>query len=1089
MKRIVLLLCIGMLCVSPVVMAQQKTVSGTVTAAEDQSVLAGVTVRVKETSATTSTDDSGQYSVAVETGQTLVFTYIGTQPVERVVGQGTVIDVSLASNNPLDEVVVVGYGTQQRSNLTGAVATIDVEKTIGQRPVTDLARGLQGASPGLTITTASGDLGRDANIRLRGMTGSLNAGGAKPLILLDNVEIQSLQLINPDDVESISVLKDAASTSIYGTRGAWGVILITTKSGKKGAPNRISYSNNLAWQTPTQTPEIAGGVEGTEMILEALRRTANNPDISQFSMLGMSFDDIGLQKIRDWVAEYGDGSGLSDEMVMGRDFEIRDNKLFFYRPWDVNERYMKTWTPQQRHNLSFSGGGEKTSYNLGLGYQGQDGVLKVKPDKFDRYNLSLGVNSSINDWIDARGKVIFSNTVTEVPFTFSAATYGPWYYLYRWPAVYPYGTYEGNSFRSALTETEQAHMDSDKKQYTRVSAGVTLRPVSDLTIDFDYTYSSMNQHIRSVGGGTSGIDFWAGTLNYLENYQSASYDRVQYNSNWDEINTGKLFLTYGKAVGNHDFKVLAGGDLELFQFNGQMSHRKEMFDPELGEISLATGEQLVGGHRRHWSTLGFFGRINYAFKNKFLLELNGRYDGSSRFPLNQKWGFFPSMSAGYVLTQEEFMQPISNALSFLKVRASWGSVGNQDVVRSGNSNVVLYPFIPIMDTQNSGWWIGDENKLTIGTPAPVSSSLTWETVTTLDIGLDARFINNSLGLTFDWYDRTTSNMLSPGVTLPASFGAATPRRNYGELQTRGWELAIDWSHQFDNGLQLNAMGMLSDFKETITKFANTTENVHSNYEGKVLGEIWGLRTDRIFTPDDFSGQNELGRWILKDGIATQGPLISAEDAAWSWFQYGPGDIKYTDLNGDGVIDYGSSTLDDHGDLEVIGNSTPRWQYGFRLGAAWKGFDFDAFIQGVGKRDFWASGPIFIPGYRTEAFYAHQTDYWTPENPDAFYPRIAQTNQRNDAFNFRQQSRYLLDLSYLRMKNITLGYSLPQGLLSQIKVNQIRVYLSGENLFEFSDVGMPIDPEIDYTPEQSDLTSFGRVYPYRRTLSFGIQVTL
>lgn len=1085
MKRAVLLLGVLMLCISSMIYAQQRSITGKVVDAVSNEPLPGVTVSVKEgTGNATQTDANGQYSIQANVGQVLVFQYIGMETVERTVGASETINISMeGSAENLQDVVVVGYGTQKRANLTGSVSTVDMDQAVGTRPVTDLARGLQGVTPGLTVTTASGDLGRDAKIRLRGLRGSLNGGGAQPLILLDNVEINSLQMVNPDDVESISVLKDAASTSIYGTRAAWGVILITTKSGKKNTPNQIKYTNNFAWQTPTTTPEMAQGAQGSQMILEALRRLSNNPDQSQFSILGMSFDEEAIQKTREWDAMYGDGSGLSDEMVMGRDFEVRDGKLFFYRSWDVNERYMKQWTPQQRHNLNFTGGGEKTSYNLSLGYQGQDGVLKKSDDKFNRYNATLSLNSDINDWITARGKVMFSNTVTEQPYIFSAATYGPWYYLYRWPSIYPYGTYEGHPFRSAATETEQASLSSNKDQLTRISAGVTLRPVKDFAIDFDYTYSSFNEHIRTVGGKTSGIDFWAGELDYKDNYQSPSYNAVQYNSNWRDVNVAKLFGTYNKQIEDHTFKAIVGGDLELSQETGQMSHRKGLFDQELGELPLANGEQLVDGYREHWSTLGVFGRINYNYKDKFLLELNGRYDASSRFPSTKQWGFFPSMSAGYVLTQEDFMESARNWLSFLKVRGSWGSVGNQDV----SAGRALYPFISTMPTSNSGWYIGDDNMLTVATPALVSQLVTWETVTTLDFGLDARFFENALGLTFDWYDRTTSDMLSPGITVPNSLGTGAPRRNYGEMQTKGWELAIDYAHTFENGLSINVSGSLSDFQEKLTKYANTSASVYANYQGKVLGEIWGLETDRFYNEGDFSGKDAQGNWQLNGDLPSHEPLNSYEDQ--SWWHIGPGDVKYVDLNGDGAVDYGSSTLDDHGDLKVIGNETPRWQYGFNLAASYKGFDFSAYIQGVGKRDFWASGPMFIPGYRTEAFYAHQMDYWTPEHQDAYFPRITPTNQRNDSYNFRVQSKYLLDLSYLRMKNITIGYSLPEHWLANAKLSQLRIYVSGENLFELSDVGMPIDPEIDYTDEQSDLTSFGRVYPYRRTISFGLQVTL
>src|SRR5690606_26853988 len=360
---------------------------------------------------------------------------------------------------------------------------------------------------------------------------SLNATqGAKPLILVDNVEILDLQLVNPEDIESISVLKDAASASIYGTRATWGVILITTKSGKKNTEEKVTYSNNLSWNKPTIVPEPAEPVKGIETVLSALRRTSNNPNITQYGVLGMYFDEIGMEKIRNWVNTYGDGSGLGLEMVEGRDYEIRDGKLFFYRPWNPMKMYMKEYAFQQKHDISVNGGGDKTTYHLGLGYLNQGGVLKVNPDKFERYNLTLNLTTDVKEWMEARGRINLAQSTQTYPFQFSGASLGPWAYLTRWPAVYPYGTIDGKPFRSALTETAQAKMDTEKGTLAKVQVGTTLKPVKGLTLDADYIFSAWNEHIHSIGGGTSGIDFWGGSLTYRENYQSASYDRVMYTS-------------------------------------------------------------------------------------------------------------------------------------------------------------------------------------------------------------------------------------------------------------------------------------------------------------------------------------------------------------------------------------------------------------------------------------------------------------------------------------------------------------------------------------------------------------------------------
>lgn len=1064
--------------------AQSKTITGTVTSAEDGSALPGVSIVVRGTANGVSAGVDGSYTIQAAPGSVLVFSFIGMQPQEHTVGDANTIDVALGTDaKALEEVVVVGYGTQKRANLTGAVSTVDTE-VLESRPIPDVARGLQGTTPGLTITTPTGAPGQNPAIRLRGMTGSLSgSGGAQPLILVDNVEIPNLQMVNPDDIETISVLKDAASTSIYGARAAWGVILITTKSGQRSTPTRVSYSNNVSWSTPTTNPEFASAADASELALMSARRI--NPSQPSFGILGITIDDESIAKMREWEQLYG-GQDLGNEMVLGRDFEIKDGRLAFYRSWDPAEEYIRDWTPQQKHDISVSGGSEKTNYHLGVGYLGQKGVLKVNPDKFTRYNLNLGIGTSVTDWLDARAKVLYSNSTTTQPFQFSGGNYDPWYYLYRWPAWFPYGTYEGLPFRNVITEVEQAKMNEDRSTLTRVSLGGTLRPAKGLTIDADYTYTRNNGLYHETGGSVSGYNFWIGGGNMpYQPYTPASYDRVRYESSLSDMSTGKAFATYIKDISDHSFKVIAGGDIESYEYWWQRSERRGLIDPDKGELNLATGDQFVSGDRNIWTTLGFFGRLNYSFKDKYLLEVNGRYDGSSRLSKSEKWGFFPSMSAGYIISEEPFMEFAQPVLSFLKFRGSWGAIGNQ--------NSAVSSIYSTMRASNSGWLIGGNNLAMVETPSYISGALTWETVTTLDLGIDSRFFNDKFGVSFDWYRRTVSDMQSPGLTLPGTFGTTAPRRNYGEMQTTGWELEVDFNHTFNNGLHFSATGMLSDFQEEITKYANTTRALpnpiagrnYTYYEGMKLGDIWGYETDRFFTSDDFV-QDANGNLVLKEGIPSQS-LYEA-----GGFIYGPGDIKYKDLNGDGVIDYGSQTVDDHGDMKVIGNSTPRYQYGLRLGADWKGFDLNLFFQGVGKRDLWASGPIFIPGFRAPeaTYYAHQLDYWTPENPDAFYPRPTDALQSNNARNFLPQTKYLLDMSYLRMKNITFGYTLPTGITSKMRIERLRVYVSGENLFEFDNVDIPIDPEVDFTGAAlNDPAGFGRVYPYRRSFSFGLQLTL
>ncbi|MFC6996539.1 SusC/RagA family TonB-linked outer membrane protein [Rufibacter roseus] len=1066
--------------------AQSKTITGRVTSADDGSPLIGVSVVVKGTTNGASTDVNGGYSIEAAQGSTLVFSYIGMLPQEQTVGTGSTINVAMRSDaKVMEEVVVVGYGTQMKSNVTGAISTVD-PAVLDSRPVPDVARGLQGTVPGLTITTASGQIGATPSIKLRAFTGTLTGtGGAQPLILVDNVEIPDLQMINPDDIESISVLKDAASSSIYGARGAWGVILITTKSGKRGAPARVTYSNNFSWSKPTQIPEIAPSVEGAEVAFLARRRV--DPSATLISAAGVRVDETAIQKMREYREQYGDGSQFGLEMVEGRDYEIREGGVFFYRPWDVNDLFIKEWAPQQTHNLSVSGGSDKTNYNLSASYLGQQGVYKVNPDNFKRYTINMGVNTSVTDWLDIRGKFLYSRTTLTAPFMFSSATYDYWHYLYRWPAISPYGTINGRPFRNAITEVQQAKMNETNENFNRINVGATFKPVKGLTVDVDYTYGRKNDDDKQVGGSITALNHWNGITQSNEiayqTYTSSAFDRVSYSNWWNNRHTGRAFATYSVDVNQHAFKFILGGDVEQYENWYLHARNTGLMDPNAGELSLTNGTTpIIGGAHGNWATLGTFGRFNYAFKNKYLLELNARYDGSSRLSPTTRWGFFPSMSAGYVLTEEPFMEFARPVLSFLKVRGSWGSIGNE--------NTSVGNIYSIMPKVNSGWLIAGVNQPTAGTPQPFDAALTWETVTTLDFGLDTRFFNDRFGIGFDWYRRTTSDMFAPGLEMPSTFGTTAPRRNFGELRTQGWEFAVDFKHAFGNGLNINATAVLSDFQEKIISYP-AGRLITNNYEGRTLGEIWGYETDRFFTEDDFQKDAD-GNIItvrgvpqLIDGIPDQTFLQSGA------LRFGPGDVKYKDLNGDGKIDQGDNSIDNPGDKKVIGNTTPRYQYSLRLGADFKGIDFSMFLQGVGARDYWATGQMYLPGWRAhEAWYTHQLDYWTPENPNAFYPRPTQMTEAS-VFNFQPQTKYLLDLSYLRVKNVQLGYTIPKVITTKAKIQRLRVYLSGENVFTFDNLnGVPIDPEINVTSANlNDQTGVGRVYPYRTSYSVGVQITL
>lgn len=1052
----------------------QTRVTGEVVDENNEPVI-GASIQIKGTGQGTVTDIDGTFSLTAPDGGTLVFSYVGMVTQELPVRPIMRVEL-VAETELLDEVVVVGYGTQRKENLTGAVASVNVDEAVGSRPVTDIAKALQGVSPGLTITNNLGGVGTESTIRLRGSIGSINAtSGTSPLILVDGVEVPNLNLINPNDIEAISVLKDAASASIYGTRAAWGVILITTKQGQEGAP-RVSYSTNFAWNTPTRMPELMSNVDNAEYILKVIRRT--EPDRQVVSNIGYSIDEFAIQKMRDWEENYGHMSQSQlGEMQLGRDFEFRDGRTFFYRPFDPLEMFTKKWTPQQNHDFSISGGGQRTTYNIGLGYLNQSGVMKINTDKFERYNVTSNTTTTIKDWWKVRSNVMFTRSTDSQPYKYTSGQYDAWFYLLRWPRWYPYSTYEGKDFRSAVTDLKQAGRETVNTNYVRANIGTELIPIENLSINIDYTFGLWNRYHKRNGGEVFAYDmFSTSPLDAYNSLYGSTHNRAVQSSRYTMSNIFKAFATYDLSLRDtHNFKFIAGMDAETREQLGHYSERRELIDINMPEIALATGDQYVTGVAFHndFAAAGVFARINYDFMQKYLLEINTRYDGSSRFPAGQKWALFPSASAGWRVSEEPFMHWAQPALSNFKLRASWGAIGNQDV--ASNS------FISTMGSGNSGWVMNGVNVLYLGAPSVLSSDLTWERVSTFDVGVDAGFFNNRLNFIFDWYRRITSDMHTAGEALPSTFGAAAPMINFGELTTTGVEFGVNYQHRFANGFHLGLRASLSNVKEVVTEFNEEANNIYNNYKGRVLGEIWGYETDRLFQETDFNTDG-----TLKDGIATQELFESGA------FKYGPGDVKYKDLDGDGKISYGSNTLDDHGDLKVIGNTLPRVEYNFGIDLDYKSFDIRMFFQGVGSRDYWAFGSVAIPaggsGFADGAF-SHFLDYWTPENTNAFYPTPSNNAWISNGGNFLQQTRYLQNMAYLRLKNLTIGYTLPSSWLQAISFQSARIYVSGENLFEFDNMTIPVDPEsTDYkTDYGAGSWSFGRSYPFARTLSVGMQI--
>ena len=1050
------------------------TVTGKVTDTAGEPLVGVSVVVVGELGNVAISDVDGVYTIVSPVNGTLEFSLIGMENIRVPVGGKSVVDVVMKEENlVLDELVVVGFGSQRKENLTGAVSTVNVGRTMDGKPFTDPAKGLQGAVPGLTVTFSNGAINNAPAINIRGM-GSLNAAdGGSPLILVDNVVVSDISLVNAEDIESISVLKDAASTSIYGARAAFGVILIKTRSGRMGSKFSVSYTNNFSWGTPTVLPQFPKDAVAEIAAMDAAMARGKQA----FDMFGMKAQPL-MDGIGRWIANYSHNR-RGHEMIMGEDFEVKDGVTYFYRLWDpVKEMYQK-WTPQQSHNLQITGGSDRISFVLSGGYQYQEGILKIKPDIINKYNLSLGVNAKAAPWVDIEARMNLRQTDYDYPYSYQ----DPYYYMWRWGTYFPYGTYtdwQGTTawFRHIPGYLHNASYSTSRQNYYNTQVAATFHIGEYVDLRSEFAYSTTNRRVHESGGYVAMWDFWGGGLNYNTKLPGSSADEVEFTSYRTTQITSNTYATFEKDFGEHNLKVTAGVNIETGQSQMQMSKKMGLMDKELGQLPLATGAATVNGSASDWAVAGWFARVNYNYKNRYLAEVNGRYDGSSNFPSHSRWAFFPSFSLGYRVSEEPFFAPVKQVVSDMKIRGSYGLIGNQ--------NVGADRFIPTMSTAYASWLVDGAKVLYTGLPANVSSSLYWEDVATLDIGIDLRFLGNKYGITFDWFQRTNRNMLSVGETLPETFGTAAAMVNDGRLRTRGWEITIDGSHSFGNGLSIYGNVNISDYKSVITEWnANSGNLLTSNYKGKTIGEIWGFETDRYFTSaeDVASSPSQVG---LQTGN----------------FVFGPGDIKYRDLNGDNVINAGKSTLQDHGDLKVIGNTTPRYQYSIRVGGAWKGVDVDIYLQGIGKRQLWATGNEAIPYYRgADVMYEHQMDFWSPENPNARYPlpytgngstaisgiRYMANAAANSGNNFYPQTKYLLNLSYLRVKNITIGYSLPDKWISKANLTKARVYFSGENLFEFSQKKIPIDPEI--TAGSATSNFYGRTAPFERIISFGVQLTM
>ncbi len=1023
---------------------QQNTrkLKGKITDTRGESII-GANVILKGTNTGTITDFDGNFTLDVPQGATLLVSYIGYLSQEVGTANKDMIEIKLREDTQkLEEVVVVGYGTQRKANLTGAVAQVSGD-VLESRPIANLSQGLQGVVPNLNVSVNSGAPGQSSSFNIRGTT-SLNGGG--PLVLVNNVQMDP-DLINPEDIASISVLKDAASAAIYGARAAYGVILITTKNGTKEQKPQISLSTNGYWQSPAKTIETINSMEYLNMIDLAYQNGGGS---------GHYYNPV----IYEYAEKYFNDPANNSPVYY--DPSIDPNKYQYVGNTNWWDEIYKNSSFSQQYNLAVNGGSENSTYYASLGYNNIGGILKHGDDKYQRFNANLNLSSDITKWLNFSGKVMYNYTKEQHPAGGTSAANSTAYagvsaysgYLKNdlsplMPVRHPDGNYAGQgSYTNPAAIQAQGGNTYGKKNDLWLTGALRVTPFDGLTLNADYTFNSYGQGIKTHVRRFYDYTAVAGTEGY---YPWTNPNSVVMSDDEDYYTSFNAFAEYAKTIReDHSFKIMGGYNQEYKHNKYFYAGRKGLIDNDNPALNLAVGDRLMNANESHWSVNGFFMRLNYDYKHKYLLEVNGRYDGSSKFPKNDRYAFFPSLSAAWRISEEGFWEPLKSGWNDLKIRASYGSLGNQAV----GSN---FPYLPTYSINTAmGYILNGETPVAVGSSGLVSPSFTWETVNQVDLGFDALFLNSRLAASFDWYTRETKDMLTAGQALPATLGANVPTENAADLKTYGFEVSIGWTDQLSNGFKYWAKGVLSDYQSEITRFTNPTGSIGQYYVGRKIGEIWGYRSNGLFQSDE--------------EVASSPKQTKLWGGSW-----GAGDVKYVDLNNNGEIEWGTNTLDNPGDKTIIGNSTPRYSFGITAGFEYKGFDFEMFWQGIGKRDYMVGGVHFW-GFTSQwdTPLKESLDYWTPQNTGAYFPRP----NWNNGGNRQTTDRYLQDASYARLKNVTLGYTFPKVWMNQVGISKLRIYVSGENLFTITDMIDSFDPE----------TLSNMTYPINKKLAVGLNLT-
>jgi len=1039
--------------------AQSIIIRGQVT--ENSKPLAGVTIKSIGSATQTQTDTQGKYTLSATTVTALEFTFIGyakqrfefSQLKETSKGNYELnVQLNISEGDVLDEVIVVGFGSQKKTNLTGSVAVVDA-KQLENRPVRNAIQALQGLAPGLNISQNSGTMETNPSINIRG-TGTIGTSSSAPLILIDGSE-GSLAALNPQDIESVSVLKDAGAASIYGSRAAFGVILVTTKSGKAGRTS-VNYNNSFRMNAPTLMPKMMDSYTFAQYFNQAEVNAGGSPH----------FSTEHLQRILD----YQNGTLKNSTIV------DPNNKLYWAEGYaygnDNNDWFDVMYRDRafaHEHNLSLNGGTEKTTYYLSGNIMKQQGLMAFNTDHYDRYSVAAKINSKVSEIFQVNYNARLVREDYDRPAALTNSFYDD---LGRqgWPTLplYDPNGYLFSSPSPALAMKEGGQ-DKSSKDYIYQQLQLVLEPIKGwrTTGNFNYRTTTQFRHWDSQRLYNHDVNGDP----YLYKNSSNVYE-FGLKENYYNIN---IFSDYDKSWGDHHFKIMVGGQIEHTAYRNLGVQRDGIIIPDQPVLNLTSGTDIngkpvvpsVSGEYQEWATAGFFGRLNYNYAEKYLLEANLRYDGSSRFRSDSRWGWFPSVSAGWNIAKENFLAESAPFINMLKLRASYGELGNQNTD-------VWYPTYVTQPTgtANGAWLINNARPNSASAPGLVSALLTWESINTKNLGLDFAFLNSRLSGSFEVFERKTFNMVGPAPQLPNTLGTTVPQTNNTDLKTRGFEATLGWNDRTANGFAYGAKFLLSDYSTTVTRYPNAIGSLSTYREGQKLGEIWGYQTIGIAKSEEQMSQHLA---TLPNGGQ------NALGTQWS-----AGDMMYADLNGDGKIDGGSNTKADPGDRRVIGNSTPRYSFGLNLNADYKNFDFSIFMQGVMKRDYWQGGYYFwgatskwwSTGLVDHLDYFRTADNPLGENLDAYYARPVFGTAKNQ----QMQTRFLQNAAYIRIKNIQLGYTLPKETTKRFGVERLRVYVSGENIWTGSSVAGMFDPET------IDGGSNGTVYPLTKVWSAGLSVT-